>query len=531
MATWIAAMTDWRKVLIYTHRWLGIAGCLVFLLWFLSGIVMMYQRMPRLPAGERLSRIARLDTASIRVPLERAAREAQIVPDRVRVGMLGERPVYRLSAGGLWTTVFADTGEVLRELSAPESLAIARGFAPEYAATMSLAGRMDRPDQWTLDGGLSRFLPMYRVGFGDPVGTVLYVSARTGDAVMQTTGRGRAWGYLGAVLHWTYFTPFRERRVLWRYTIISVALVGCVMCLSGLAIGIWRWSPSKRFRLKRTASHSPYSGLMWWHHYAGLLFGLFSFTWALSGALSLTPWDWVPSTSPGAEQVAAVTGGDLRLELLTPDRLEAAAAEIGRTFPPKELEILQFRGEPFAMAYRPPEPGSSSSSNNPDVNAFESATLNIDHRIVWAAAPGRGSFTRFDTAAVEEAARLAMPDTAVEDLTWLEEQDSYYYDRWSPRPLPVLRVRYADHDGTWLYLDAQHGQVVLREDRRTRLNRWLYNGLHSIDFPFLYQRRPAWDLIVLVLSAGGVGLSVTTMLPAWRRLKRRVRERLRGGVP
>lgn len=58
---------DWRRVLIYTHRWLGIAGGLVFLVWFASGIVMMYARMPRLTAEERLLRLAPLDLSRLRV--------------------------------------------------------------------------------------------------------------------------------------------------------------------------------------------------------------------------------------------------------------------------------------------------------------------------------------------------------------------------------------------------------------------------------------------------------------------------------
>jgi hypothetical protein len=52
------------------------------------------------------------------------------------------------------------------------------------------------------------------------------------------------------------------------------------------------------------------------------------------------------------------------------------------------------------------------------------------------------------------------------------------------------------------------------------VNRWLYHGLHSLDFPFLYNRRPLWDIVVMVLSLGGLALSTTTMVPAWRRLRR-----------
>ena len=44
------------RVLVYTHRWLGIAGCLLFIGWFISGVVMMYARMPGLASEERLGR-------------------------------------------------------------------------------------------------------------------------------------------------------------------------------------------------------------------------------------------------------------------------------------------------------------------------------------------------------------------------------------------------------------------------------------------------------------------------------------------
>jgi hypothetical protein len=56
-----------------------------------------------------------------------------------------------------------------------------------------------------------------------------------------------------------------------------------------------------------------------------------------------------------------------------------------------------------------------------------------------------------------------------------------------------------------------------------RWNRWLYHGLHSLDFPFLYNRRPLWDIVLIVLSAGGLVLSATTLVPSWRRLARHAR--------
>lgn len=524
----MGAGIDWRRALIYTHRWLGIAGCLVFLVWFVSGVVMMYARMPRLTAEERLWRLPPLDAGAVRVPLATAAAVGGVEPDRVRVGMLLGRPVYRFSRDGQWSVVFADTGMPLGGLTPEAAVQAARAFVPEAPAKPRHVARLERPDQWTLDGGLPRYLPLHRIALGDAAGSELYVSDRTGEVVMTTTARSRFWGYAGAVLHWTYFPRLREQRELWRYGIIYTALAGCVMCLSGLVAGIWRWSPSKRFRLKRVPSHSPYAGLMWWHHYAGLLFGVFAFTWSLSGALSLTPWDWAPSTDPTPAQAAVVSGGPLRLDEGTPERLRAAASSIAMDFEPKELEILQFQGRVFAAAFRAPRREDAASWTNPDVRAFQSPQLGIEQRLVWLDAPSMGTFRRLDRAAVTRVARAAMPGTALQDAAWLEQYDAYYYDRWGAKPLPVLRARFGDAEATWLYLDPQSGLITLRHTRLSRVNRWLYNGLHSLDLPFLYFRRPAWDVTLLGLSAGGLALILTTMVPAWRRLRRHA-ARLRPG--
>ena len=40
-----------KRSLILVHRWLGVALCLVFLLWFPSGIGMMYWDFPSVSAG------------------------------------------------------------------------------------------------------------------------------------------------------------------------------------------------------------------------------------------------------------------------------------------------------------------------------------------------------------------------------------------------------------------------------------------------------------------------------------------------
>jgi hypothetical protein len=537
------AAVDWRRALVLTHRWLGIAGGLLFVAWFASGIVMMYRRMPELHPAERMARLPPLDATDVRVSPAEAALAAEAPPQTVagvRLGMHGERPVYRFGTSG---TVFADTGELLEPLTTEAAVAVAASFAPEHAATPRHDGRLLEPDQWTLQS--RAFLPLHRVALGDPEDTRLYVSERTGEVVMETLRSERAWAYAGAVLHWLYFTPFRTHSTLWAQTIIWVSVAGCLLSLSGIVWGLVRFSWRPRHRAMadasgehsspQRASRSPYSGLVRWHHYAGLVFGLVTFTWILSGGLSMDPWSWHPGTAPTRAQREGASGGALRAEELTAERVREGAAALGAgrlaaasptdaSSAIKEVGLVQFRGEPYFVAYRPEatrEPPGGTAT------AASTATAADAPGLVSALAPEARPFARFSDEDVLAAARAAMPGVAVGDAIWLEEYDAYYYGRsyvaGSGLTLPVLRVRYADPQKTWLYLDPVRGTIVRKEERLTRLNRWLYRGLHSLDFPFLYTSRPLWDVLVIVLSLGGLALSATTLAPGWQRVWRSVR--------
>jgi hypothetical protein len=88
-------LLDWRKLLIYSHRWLGIALSLVFVCWFVSGILFVYWDEPHLTAQERLARMRPLDLSTVRITPAEAAQSLEISPiGRLRIAMLRDRPVY-----------------------------------------------------------------------------------------------------------------------------------------------------------------------------------------------------------------------------------------------------------------------------------------------------------------------------------------------------------------------------------------------------------------------------------------------------
>jgi hypothetical protein len=118
--------------------------------------------------------------------------------------------------------------------------------------------------------------------------------------------------------------------------------------------------------------------------------------------------------------------------------------------------------------------------------------------------------------------RDALPQSvAVRQVERLEDYDDYYYSRSRQSPLPVLRVQLDDPLDSWLYIDPQTSRLLGNVHRYSRVERWVYNGLHSLDFRFWYSRRPLWDIGMMLLLAGGLATSILGWWLGVRRLFRR----------
>jgi len=118
-----------------------------------------------------------------------------------------------------------------------------------------------------------------------------------------------------------------------------------------------------------------------------------------------------------------------------------------------------------------------------------------------------------------DAARRLMPDATMIRQTRLEH-DAYWYSHHQERLLPVLRVGFDDDAQTWFHLDPVTGEILGRTDRGRRAYRWLFNALHSFDFPALLSNRPAWDAVVWLLSILGMVISVSGIVIGWQYLRR-----------
>ncbi len=469
--------------LIVLHRWLGICGCLLFLGWFISGIVMMYVEMPELSEQQRLAALPRLDARQVKISAAEAIERAQLLEvASIKLTSLFGRPVWRLQGfEGEWCTVFADSGEIARRFEYESARASLAPFLTA-GAHARLAGRVEEPDQWTVSGDYDDMRPLYHVALDDPARTELYLSGATGDVILRTTARDRALAWIGAIPHWIYFTQLRKHPGNWRSLVIWLSSAGCGIALLGLIIGIWRWVSSRR-------SWSPYRGIMRWHHGAGLIFGTLTLTWTFSGMLSLEPGRYSTGSQPTATQ-REIFSGTVDYGLYK----EPPAAVLQADPSAKELEPYEVGGRPYYL-WRETDraPQLVDTDGRPAANFSEDFLL--------------------------KAAQHTISRGHIVEQVLLERYDAYYRDRDGREPLPALRVKFDDPARTWLYIDPQRASIVARYERSGRIDRWLYQGLHHLDFPFLWPFRPAWDIVTIILLAGGILLSATAVLAGYRRLR------------
>jgi len=299
-------MKLFRRCVILTHRYLGIALSLIVVMWFASGIVMMYAGgMPRLTPELRLERLPGLELSSVRLTPSEAAERAGLLetPGRVVLLSVMERPAYRFDGGGS-TTVFADTGEVLEEVSLAQSKTAAGRFMNLPEDRVRYDRTLTRADQWTI--GMGRQMPLYKFRVDDGSATELYMSPQTGEVTRLTTRRSRALAWIGTIPHWLYFAPLRANQRVWYRIMVWTSALACVLAVLGLILGFTQFRRQKPFSL---AAAIPYSGWMRWHYITGVVFGVFTLTWAFSGLLSMEPFEWtnaagleVDGVSPGVRQ-------------------------------------------------------------------------------------------------------------------------------------------------------------------------------------------------------------------------------------
>lgn len=468
-----------KRWLYIVHRWLGIGSCVLFAMWFLSGLVMIYVPFPSLTKSERLAGLSEIDWGLVRYFPQPSLRAAGLEhPPRVLLlEMRDALPVWRIADGdGKELTVSALDGTVQMPPTQDQARAIAEGFG--HARALGLQ-RMER-DQWTVAGGFDRHRPLWKVPLAGAEGRVVYVSGQTGGVVQDTVRVERFWNWVGSVPHWLYFTVVRQDNALWRQVVMWVSGPCIMVGVTGFWIGILRTRLGRRrYRGGRT---TPYLGWMLWHHWAGLIGGIFLITWIFSGWLSVDPFRLFAS---GGISTEAQAGYERAGWADTPDMAHLARLAHGA----KQVELAWVGGRPLLEVRWYGE------TQVIDANTLEPFRPAID--------PVK-----------------LVPGAHIVGTDRLTEPDAYWYDVGGLPTLPVLRVRYDDAARTWAHIDPATGRLLGDIDARGRTYRWLFDLLHKWDLNVLTRHRPGWDVVLWLLSILGLVTSVSGIWLGWKRLSR-----------
>ncbi len=188
------------RLIATLHRWWGVLFCLLFAMWFASGIVMHLVPFP--------------------------ARHEQLLADGIDISRAATEVI-------------------------------------DY-------------DQWTVAGDFDADRPLKRMSLHDADGTDIYLSARSGNVVLNTTQNQRLLNYAGSIAHWLYWTELRHHTRTWSALMWWLSLLATIGAALGVLLGLIRFSTGPVYR-----------GLQRWHHIFGLAAAPFVLSWIFSGFLSM----------------------------------------------------------------------------------------------------------------------------------------------------------------------------------------------------------------------------------------------------
>jgi len=489
------------------HRWLGAALCLLFLTWFASGIVMTFAGFPSVREPEKLAHAAALREEGIRVQPAAALASVTNDAETIELRALGARALYRVRTAAHTTSIFADTGERLSQLDEQAAISAVSGWLHGAVAD---SARLSEVDQWTPQANRYGALPLVRIRAHDAEGTEIYVSLGDGEVLQRTTTRTRFLAWIGAIPHWIYPIQLRRHASAWRTLVIALSALGALASASGLIHGVSAARIARRSARGRRLPLSPFRD-RWlaWHHLLGLTFGIFSFTWVLSGMLSFYPLASSAEPEPSARDISAFRGAPLDPRAFTRDLGEAlrqCQMALGGAI--KRIELVVAGRAPFYVCS---DGRAASRIVSADARAPANAALENDHITSFARALGAGA--------------------AIESEALLREGDAYYYPTHFEPDLtfPVLRTRFAS--GLVTYVSPRRLRVVRRYTNSGAAYRWLYHGLHSLDFPILYRRPWLWYPVMLTALLGSLTLATSGVWLTLRWSSGRSRRHGRHGSP
>ncbi len=482
------------KAVIKIHRLLGFVLCLLFAVWCLSGFVMMYKGFPSVSNEDKMKISNFIDLDNFEYPknIDKFIDLDSI--STLKIQAINNETVFTIETN-TDTVLNLSSNSILKKIAYTEieAKSIVQNF---YSNSVQLkkVELINELDQWIPRTHFLLHMPIHRISIDNDEKTVWYISSKTGEVLQKLNYSDKVWAWLGAIPHWIYFKEIRINTPLWRFIVITLSSFGVLLSIGGIILGINRFIIAR----KRKLSLTPYKKKWFkWHHYLGFTFGLFTFTWVLSGLFSMNPLKWSPPKSLAKHQQQIWEGKNTLKKGLNEEYFNALKSNIRSYDSIERIDFKQF-----------------------DNNVYAAITFANGKRASFLLHPNSNKVEANASLFLKKINEL-FPNDSITNTQVLNEYDDYYYTRSNSLVLPVFKYELNDPTHTAIYIDPISHQVVKKIGQKNRFERWVYNGLHSLDFAFLRNKRPLWDVVVITLLLGVTLLSLTGTVLTCKKLFRK----------
>ena len=464
-----------RKLFFQIHKITGAIMSLMCLIWFLTGIILIFTGYPHASSEKRflhLETFTANDLQNLQAPSPNF--KGAVVLEK----HLGQ-PVYRISSGRKTQKVYnAQTLEPINAFTIDMADRLASSYAQSTSQKILISNQLD---QWVPWSYYKSLLPFYKCYMKDDAHTVIYISQKTGSIIQKTTRKERWIAYFSAIPHWVYFVSLRNQIGLWKTIMIILSVLGLLASISGIAVGIYR---------KKKKSITPYKKFNYkWHHIFGYFFGVFVFTFILSGLISVTN---IPDWMVGVSKKEKVTW-DQKLDLkrnnsLTPiDVYKAIKNKNGI----RRIEWKTIFNTPYYLVYY-------NDYQVPKAYYLKNGYIQ----------PAKS----YELSEIKNKAQTKFGKFSPE-VTIQNGFDNYYSSN-AMRYIPQMAYKIVLNDDakTWLYINPKTGEEVLRYNKNKRLRRWLYRALHTFNFQFLKEMDWLRKTLLIIVSIAGIIICYTGLV-------------------
>lgn len=482
-----------KKLLYKFHRILGTTLSILFVLWFLSGFVMIYHNFPRISNAQIYQGLAYIDINRLE------SCDSLLFAQSQREDILSWTLKAKTDGNFLIETKTKDNS-YLTDISGQSVDRYSFSEIYDYAsrlntATINRIDTINNLDRWLPYDKSKADFPAYKFYYGDSLQSQLYVSSLSGEGIQYTNSDSRFWAWVGAIPHWLYIANLRHSTDLWKGLVIGLSGIGSLLCITGLILGFRSFY--KRYKQKKEI-RSPYRKFEYkWHHILGFTFGIFVFTFAFSGMMSLqkVPQWIIKIHNPDLQSAAMynpVKKHPLEYSLNYKTVLKKYVGNV------KKIEWASFGN----LNYYKVVIGDSLYSI--DGMSEDLKPLHLTEKDI-----------------IE---RLKIIHTEPMSIKLLHDYDNYYIHKRNKLPLPIYKVSVSDKDKSLYYINPYTADISYFNSN-SRARKWTYQALHSFSIKWLLDRPVIWNILMWTTMIAGTLLSFTGVWLSCKSIKRKLKKK------